>query len=269
MEDLTIRRRNRLRHHYTMTSNVLLFGYKHLSDGAKLTYQVIDSFDWSDSAGLRKGFAFPSLQTLAKARGVEKRSLRRHLAELEQAGLITRKERAGKPNLLIIEDPSVDEEKRYIEAFAREGEDRTVRPTPDRIVRPIMKKEEGEERQIVNEDDSLSGGDRGREKPPEHIGQTIKVMRPGFARGRRTPPHHARREYLTGEMLAVLKDEHSLGYYRRVAEDVQPSRIFEVLSIVRKMAREGGIRKSRGALFTSLLGVCSLNPRGKAETSPT
>jgi hypothetical protein len=45
MEDLTIRHRNRLRHHYTQTSNVLLFGYQSVSDGAKLTYQVIDSFD--------------------------------------------------------------------------------------------------------------------------------------------------------------------------------------------------------------------------------
>ena len=52
MEDLTVRRRNRLRHHYTLTSDVLLFGYEHLPDGAKLTYQVIDSFDWSDGAGL-------------------------------------------------------------------------------------------------------------------------------------------------------------------------------------------------------------------------
>ena len=65
MEDFNIRRRNRLRHHYTLTSNVLLFGYKHLPDAAKLTYQVIDSFDWSDGAGLRKGFAYPSLGRLA------------------------------------------------------------------------------------------------------------------------------------------------------------------------------------------------------------
>src|SRR3990172_9966114 len=103
MEDLVIRRRNTLRHHYTQTSNVLLFGYRQLSDGAKLTYQVIDSFDWSDGAGLRKGFAFPSLGRLAAIRGVDERTIRRHLAQLEQAGLITRQERPGKPNLLVIE----------------------------------------------------------------------------------------------------------------------------------------------------------------------
>ena len=84
MEGFTLRRRNRLRTHYTLTSNVLLFGYRRLSDGAKLTYQAIDSFDWSDAAGLRKGFAHPSLARLATIRGVEKRSIRRHLADLEK-----------------------------------------------------------------------------------------------------------------------------------------------------------------------------------------
>ncbi len=106
MEDLIIRRRNRLRHHYTVTSNVLLFGYAGLSDGTKLTYQVVDSFDWTDAAGLRKGFAHPTLRRLAKIRGVARRSVRRHLAELEKVGLITRKERIGRPSMLIIEDPS-------------------------------------------------------------------------------------------------------------------------------------------------------------------
>ena len=92
MEDFTVRRRNRLRHHYTITSNVLLFGYKHVPEAAKLTYQVIDSFDWSDAAGLRKGFAYPSLRRLAEIRGVEERTIRRHLGQLEQANLISRKE---------------------------------------------------------------------------------------------------------------------------------------------------------------------------------
>lgn len=47
-------------------------------------------------------------------------------------------------------------------------------------------------------------------------------------------------------MLAVLLDKHSLGYYRRVAETIEP------LSIVKQMSREG-IQKSRGALFVPLL----------------
>jgi hypothetical protein len=121
MENLIIRHRNRLRHHYTVTSNVFLYGYRGLSDGAKVTYLVVDSFDWSDAAGLRKGFAHPSLGRLAKIRAVEKRSIRRHLAELEGVELITRKERPGKPSLLIIEDPSTEETDLYLRTFAGPG----------------------------------------------------------------------------------------------------------------------------------------------------
>lgn len=45
MDNVTFRRRNRLRKHFVITSNVLLFAYPHVSDAAKVTYQVIDSFD--------------------------------------------------------------------------------------------------------------------------------------------------------------------------------------------------------------------------------
>ncbi|MGQ9573353.1 MAG: hypothetical protein ACUVX1_02755 [Chloroflexota bacterium] len=68
MDDVTFRRRNRLKKHFVITSNVLLFGYPHASDAAKVTYQVIDSFDWQDGQGLRKGFAYPSVARLAALR---------------------------------------------------------------------------------------------------------------------------------------------------------------------------------------------------------
>jgi hypothetical protein len=219
---------------------VLLFGYQNVSDGAKLTYQVIDSFDWSDAAGLRKGFAHPSLGRLAKMRGVEKRSIRRHLAELEGVSLITRQERPGKPSLLIIEDPSERETESYLRNFAGPGEDKIVLPTPDKIVRP-HKKEEGEERQnLVNEERALSGvGEKGTSRSPR--------TRPA------EPMPRAKREYLANEMLAVLRDERSLGYYRKVAETIPSHRVFAALSTVRQMSREGRIKENRGALFVALL----------------
>ena len=52
MDNVTFRRRNRLKKHSVITSNVLLFGYSHVSDSAKITYQVIDSFDWQDGQGV-------------------------------------------------------------------------------------------------------------------------------------------------------------------------------------------------------------------------
>ena len=235
MEEVTIRHRSRLRHHYTQTSNVLLFGYKNVSDGAKLTYQVIDSFDWSDASGARKGHAYPSLGWLAKIRGVAKRSVRRHIAELERVQLITRQERIAQPSVLVIEDPSVEETDRYLEMVARSGEDRIVRPSPDKIVRRYKKDEESQERQnLVNGEQTLSKTSRG---PNQH----------------RTAIPRQKREYLASEMLALLKDRHSLGYYRLVAEKYQPERIFEALSIVRQEAREGRLRENRGARFVNLI----------------
>jgi DNA-binding transcriptional ArsR family regulator len=242
MENLIIRRRNRLRHHYTVTSNVLLFGYPGLSDGAKLTYQVVDSFDWTDAAGLRKGFAHPSLGRLAKIRGVEKRSVRRHLAELEGVGLITRQERSGKPSLLIIEDPSEKETESYLRTFAGPGEDKIVLPTPDKNVRPYKKEETEEKQNLVNEEQALSEVGKRRQEPTGVAGNREPSTVP-----------KAKREYLALEMLTILKDQHSLGYYRRVAETVEPQRIFEALSIVKQLGREHRILRSAGAAFAAII----------------
>ena len=84
-EEYLFRRRNRLKKHFVATSNVLLYGYHRLSDGAKITYQVIDSFDWEDGTKTSKGYAFPSVATIANIRGVSDRTVQRHLKELVTA----------------------------------------------------------------------------------------------------------------------------------------------------------------------------------------
>lgn len=231
-----------MRDHYTITSNVLLFGYPGLSDNAKITYQVIDSFDWTDAAGTRKGFAYPSLRSLARIRGIERRTIRRHLAELEAAKLITRVEQTGQPSLLIIEDPSTEEAAKYLRTFAKVGEDKNVLPPSDKNVRPL-KKEKGEEDKLVNEEQALSGVEE-RPRVTKGSGSTIALSE-------RIP--RAKREYLANEILSVCRDEKSLGYYRKVADTIEPQQIFEALSIVKQLAREGQISKSRGAAFSAII----------------
>jgi hypothetical protein len=170
------------------------------------------------------------------------RSVRRHLAELESVRLVTRREKPGKPSLLIIEDPSEKETASYLRNFAGPGEDQIVLPTPDKNVRPYKKEETEEKQNLVNEEQTLSEvgePERGEERP------TRRQQQPSIPK--------AKREYLAGEMLAVLQDEHSLGYYRKVAETVEPHRVFEALSIVKQMSREGRIRKTKGAAFVSML----------------
>ncbi len=221
-ELVQIRRRNRLRHHYTMTSNVILFGYVSLTDGERITYQTIDSFDWSDGAGLRKGFAYPSLRTLATLRGIAERTIRRHLASLEGVGLLTRELRPGRTSILWIEEPSKDESERYL-ALLHPDPDTDDRGTPDTDVRPDKKDEERNRQNPVNAVESESADAR------------------------------SRREWLAREILAVLHDEHSLGFYRKVARTVPEHRVFEALSEVRLAGHEGRVRTSKGALFVTLI----------------
>jgi hypothetical protein len=253
MESLIIRHRNRLRHHYTVTSNVLLYGYRDLSDGAKVTYLAVDSFDWSDSVGLRKGFAHPSLGRLAKIRGVEKRSIRRHLGELEGVSLITRRERPGKPSLLIIEDPSETETESYVRALAGPGEDKIVLPTPDKIVRPYKKEEREEKQNLVNEYTESDKERTQRDPGYEHVGQILDRYRRSVLRKNANPSTPiAKREYIANEVAKLLNDQRSLGCFRRIAETHSSARIWEAVGAVKELMASGNVR-SPGALFVSLV----------------
>lgn len=247
MEDFTVRRRNRLRHHYTLTSNVLLFGYRRLSGGAKLTYQVIDSFDWGDSVGLRKGYAYPSVARLARASRVSDRTIQRHVGELIAAGLLTREERRGRTNVLYIEDVSEWETRRYAQEFAGGDKNVTLPPT-----KPSPKERRREERRTSLTRAKASEGEG--ERDYEHISHAIKEKLSTMRLGRGAdPPGKAKREYLAQEMVRALGDPHSLAYYRRVAERTPPHMIYEALGRVKEMAREGRVRQNRGALFVDLI----------------
>ncbi len=117
-EEVVFQRRNRLKKHFINTSNVLLYGYQQLPDGAKITFQVIDSFDWeSKETKDSKGYAFPAIQTIARIRAGGERTIYRHVKELEEAGLLTRVRRRNKPSILIIEDVSERESQKYLNEF--------------------------------------------------------------------------------------------------------------------------------------------------------
>lgn len=220
------RRRNRLTHHYTITSNVLIFGYRELDDGAKLTYQAIDSFDWPDQVGERKGYAYPSVPTLAKLRGISERTIQRHVDALEAAGLLKREFQAGRPCLLWIEEPSAEESEQYLSTIAERGVTEMSPPVVTRM--SPHKKDESEKFKHVNESQRL-----GEQKRTQRL----------------TALERAKREWLANHMVNELGDPHSLGFYRKVAETVPEHRIFEALGEVRIAAREQRVRTSPGAVF--------------------
>jgi DNA-binding transcriptional regulator YhcF (GntR family) len=225
MDNVTFRRRNRLRKHFVITSNVLLFGYSHVSDSAKITYQVIDSFDWQDGQGLRKGFAYPSVAHLAAIRSVADRTIQRHIEELITAGLLTKEERPGETNILYIEDVNEEEAKRYEETFT--GGDKNVTPGVTEMSPKVIRTEE-------------------RLNDVSNINTTF----PSKPRGL---PSENERESLVYEMLSVLRDAESEGYYRRLAATVPKDIIYEALSLVKRAVLDNKIRKSRGALFVAIV----------------
>lgn len=233
----TIRRRNRLKKHYTMTSNVIIFGYQDkLTDAEKLTYQAIDSFDWPDGSGERKGYAYPSIATLARLRGMSERSIQRHLESLERAGLLTREVRPGKPNFLWIEEPSTEEAEGYLSTIGERGDtDVTLRDDTD--VTPYKKEEESSLRKT------------------NHVNESQRLREQKGRRERLTALERAKREWLANRMVSQLGDPHSLGFYRKVAATVPEQRIFEALGEVKLAGIEGRVEKSKGALFTNILKV--------------
>ena len=114
-EDIIFRRRNRLKKHFTNTSNVLLYCYEKLSDAAKITFQVIESFDWeSNETQDSKGYVFPAVATIAKLRRTSERTIRRHILELIAVKLLTRIRRRNKASILYIEEISLEEEDKYL-----------------------------------------------------------------------------------------------------------------------------------------------------------
>jgi hypothetical protein len=127
-ENLYIQRRNKLRRHSTVVSNVIIRGYHHVSDHAKMTYLALDSYDWPDENGQSKGNVWPSMSTLATDRGKSRLSILRDIQELAEAGLVTvesGKER-GVPNLYWIEDPSEEEVEKYLQRYVRKPVDNLV-----------------------------------------------------------------------------------------------------------------------------------------------
>jgi DNA-binding MarR family transcriptional regulator len=152
--------RVRLTAHSTNISNVVLFQYKELSDGAKLTYIILESYDWSDGNGMSKGRCWPSIETLAEARGKSYDTILRHLKELEKAKLIRIEsgQERGTTNCYWLLEPSQTETEQYTQRFEQKA--KTViqqQPTQEHVTtsretatQPVAKIQEHEESRLKN-----------------------------------------------------------------------------------------------------------------------
>lgn len=263
-------RRNRLKRHFVNTSNVLLYGYQGVSDAAKITYQVIDGFDWeSKETGDSKGYVFPAVETLATIRRTTVRTIQRHLKELEAATLLTRQRRRYQPSILFIEEISETEAGRYLAQYVekpppstREREAETSRndifvvsrPHPETTKLSLVYKKEHEPQKEnemnVNADKKIRAKEPGS---VDTVGAILKRYAPVRSLAQNKPEAVAKRDHLAETLADQLNDRHSLGCYRLLATQIPSAILFETLAQVKEQALAGAIRTCRAALFVDLI----------------
>ncbi len=292
-EDFIFKHRNRLKNHFVNVSKVLLYGYRNLSDGAKITFQVIDGFDWEDkTTGDSKGYVFPAAETIAKIRNTTVRTVQRHIKELETARLITRQRRKYRASVLFIESVSDKEADNYFEMLKNNGKrvgkreekedtrndknvsSKQVGETTKMSVLYIKENKNKENEINVNEDFKTFKNEESREQTEkQNRGGKMKSLKDLMAQYDLQKPRKVKKEtklqrktvkingnvdrnkrdYLASEMADKLNDQKSLGAFRIIAEKVPEPVIFEILSSVKETAKEGKIRVSRGALFVDII----------------
>jgi DNA-binding transcriptional ArsR family regulator len=126
-------RRDRFTAHSTAIPNAVLRGYSKLSDGAKLTYLVLESYDWPDKDGYSKGKCWPSIEPIPAARGKSYDTVSRHLTELETAGLIRVESGQGRGvvNCYWLLGPSDQEAANYQKQYAGPAPAAVKDPAPE------------------------------------------------------------------------------------------------------------------------------------------
>ena len=284
MEEIIFRRRNRLKKHFVNVSNVLLYCYDFVSDAAKITFQVIDGFDWeSKETGESKGFVFPAVETIAKIRHTSVRTIQRHMLKLIKAKLLTRVRQRNKPSILYIEEVSDEEIQKFFaffdakekklepiqaEASTKSRNDKNVvsHKAPETTKMSFAYKEEKEKKENeinVNADfkktaEKKRHGMQGMKDIMQRfdIVQPPPVQKPKLPRKssvRQISEEKLKRDYFAEQIATELDDQKSLGCYRVIAEKVPQPVIFETLGSVKEMWRAGNIKKSRGALFVDII----------------
>jgi hypothetical protein len=278
-EDFIFKHRNRLKNHFVNVSKVLLYGYKSLSDGAKITFQVIDGFDWEDKeTGDSKGYVFPSTEMIAKIRNTTERTIRRHITELIGAKLITRQRRKYRASVLFIETVSDKEADTYFDLLKnnrkKTGEEKSVvNSRTDKNVRSeqggektkmsvLFKKENEVKENEINVNVDLHRLEEKNYKKPERgvngldsVSNILKQFklkippRPNI----RKPDEYAKRDFIAEELARDFNDQKSLGCYRTIAEKVPSGVIHEIRSSIRETYRNRKVRQSRGAIFVSVV----------------
>lgn len=235
---------------FTQIPNVVL---KHagISFGAKVAFGVLLSYAWQDD------FCYPAQERLAADLNCSVRQVRRLLAELKDGRFIDWKQQGlNRPNVYYIlpksdwtpSKPPTNKDGTDLSSPERTESDRTNMSPPDRT--------------------SMAGLERSNTADKVDSGKNIKNVNVNEVSDlQEEEKKNLREEGLVFEMVDVLGDRHSTGFYRKVARTMPEDLIFEVLSETKYQSNMGRVQKTRGAMFTDLikrrareLGI-SLGPR--------
>ena len=210
--------------------------YGGLGLGPKLMYSILRDRldlsiknDWKD----KNGFIYLvfSIEELSALLEINKETVTTYKRELVKYRLIIDKRLGqGKSNLIYILKPEIKEFQNTDFPYSRE--------------RKNSIQENGKSAPI---DTNVNNTKRENNVKSDAIFKTNK-------KEKRSPE----KEYLAEEMADQLNDDHSLGFYRKIADMVPENLIFQALSEVKDAFLTGRVKKSKAALFTTVI-------QGKAQ----
>ena len=201
--------------------------YKGLSLGPKLMYSILrDRLDmsiknkWKDKDGFI--YLVFSVEELSDILDAGVRSVIRYKKTLVRYGLIYEKRLGqGKPNWIYVLKPELNENQKCQNGISRNA-NKSLLEVPK--VHPIDTYINDTKLNNVKENVILKKGKRSQEK-----------------------------ELLAKEISEQLEDSHSLGFYRKIVDTVPENLIYQALSEVKDTYLMGKVKKSRAALFNSVI----------------
>ena len=210
--------------------------YKGLGLGPKLMYSILRDRldisiknDWKDKNGYI--YLVFSIEELSDLLEINKETVTTYKRELVKYRLIIDKRLGqGKSNMIYILKPEIKKFQNTENPSSRE--------------RKFGIQEYGKS---VSIDTNVNDTKRENNVKSNAIFKTSK-------KEKRSPE----KEYLAAEMADQLNDDHSLGFYRKIADMVPENLIFQALSEVKDAFLTRRVKKSKAALFTTII-------QGKAQ----
>jgi hypothetical protein len=147
---------------------------------------------------------------------------------------------------------------------------------PQRWDTPASNKNIGSSSEIIsNVNENFSRADAQKRSGMQGVGSILKqfdTQKKGIPKRRpqkEKPEDIIKRDFLAEEMARSLGDPNSLGAFRKIAEHIPEAIIRDYLAQIKETWQEGKVKKSRGALFISMIQQYSTAHRIDLGFQPT